>query len=95
MPKKKSNDEFLQELKDKNISYIPLEEYIKSSIKIKWLCNRGHIFENTPNEILMGKGCPYCSGRYPIIGETDLWTTHPNIAEMLKNPNQIVCEDNL
>lgn len=85
MPKKKSNDEFLQELKDKNISYIPLEEYIKSSIKIKWLCSRGHIFENTPNEILMGKGCPYCSGRYPIVGETDLWTTHPEIAKMLKN----------
>lgn len=87
MPKKKTNDEFLQELKDKNISYIPLDEYVNGRTKIKWKCQQGHIFKSSPEDILSGNGCPYCSGRYPIIGETDLWTTHPDIAKMLKNHN--------
>ena len=28
---------------------------------------------------MKGLGCPYCSGRYPIIGETDLATTKPTL----------------
>lgn len=87
MPKRKTNLEFLQELKDKNIPYTPLEDYIDSGTKIKWLCKHGHIFNSSPEYILSGKGCPYCSGRLPIIGETDLWTTHSDIAKMLKNPD--------
>lgn len=27
-----------------------------------------------------GKGCPYCAGQLPIIGKSDLLTTHPEIA---------------
>ena len=37
MPKRKTNLEFLQELKDKNIPYTPLEDYIDSGTKIKWI----------------------------------------------------------
>lgn len=88
--KKLTNEEFLQRLKDKNIPYIPLEEYKTTATKIKWRCykNPNHIFEATPNHILGGKGCPYCCGRKVFVGETDLWATNPNVAKMLENPNE-------
>ena len=36
MPKKKTNQEFVNELKEKNIEYVPLEEYINAITKIKF-----------------------------------------------------------
>lgn len=87
MGRKLTNEEFLQRLKDENILYIPLEEYKTMSTKIKWLCYKDskHIFKAKPDHIFEGRGCPYCSGRLPVVGETDLWTTHPEIARMLEN----------
>lgn len=88
--RKLTNEEFLQRLKDKNILYVPLEEYKTMATKIKWKCykNPNHIFEATPNHILGGKGCPYCCRRKVFVGETDLWTTNPNVANMLENSNE-------
>lgn len=81
----KTNDDFLRKLKDLNIKFIPLEEYKGSSVKIKWLCpeHPRHIFKASPNNIYKGSGCPYCRGLIPLKGETDLWTTHPEVADML------------
>lgn len=31
-------------------------------------------------------GCPACSGRVPLTGKTDMWTTNPKLASLLKNP---------
>ena len=84
---KLTNEEFLKRLKDKKIKYIPLEEYKGASVKINWLCpeHQLHIFDAKPTHIFDGHGCPYCSGRKPTKGINDLWTTHPEIAKMLKN----------
>lgn len=38
------------------------------------------------NRAYHSNGCPFCSGRRPIVGETDLWTTHPNLATELDCP---------
>lgn len=85
---KLTNEEFLQRLKDKNIPYIPLEEYKNGNTKIKWLCNKHstHVFEMRPRAIFDGQGCPYCSGNKLLVGYNDCWTTRPDIATMLKNP---------
>ena len=83
-----TNEEFFQKLDDENIKYIPLEEFNGMSVKIKWLCfnNLKHIFEATPSNVIgVHSGCPYCSGTKVFRGETDLWTTHPDVAEMLVN----------
>jgi len=46
-----------------------------------WRCYKGHEWKaSVRNRTKRGDGCPYCSGRYPIIGETDLATTRPDIA---------------
>ena len=37
----------------------------------------------TEANLQRGQGCSFCSGKKPIIGETDLWTTHPNICAYL------------
>ena len=49
--------------------------------KLSWSCLRGHRWLAPPSSRTgLGTGCPYCSGRRVIVGETDLATTHPDIA---------------
>lgn len=86
---KLTNEEFLKRLQDNNILYIPLEEYKNYTTKIKWLCykNPKHIFEASPYTILNGHGCPYCCNQKVFVGENDMWTTNPEIANMLLNKN--------
>ena len=85
MLKRKTNEEFLIELKDKNIAYTPLEKYINYNTKISFRCSVGHIFKSTPHDIFDGNGCPYCSGRKALKGFNDLCTTHPLVSESLEN----------
>lgn len=56
-----------------------LKEY--SAKKVWWRCQKGHpawlaIVANRSK----GQGCPYCSGRKPIPGETDLQSRNPDLA---------------
>jgi hypothetical protein len=47
-----------------------------------WKCILGHIWEATiAARSGLGSGCPYCAGQKIIPGETDLATTHPEIAK--------------
>lgn len=69
MARKKTNQEFISELKEKNIDYIPLEEYINATTKIKFRCSSGHVWEVTPHNILNGRGCPYCSHSIKLSNE--------------------------
>jgi DNA-directed RNA polymerase subunit RPC12/RpoP len=45
-----------------------------------WICREGHSWQAIAANRFRGSNCPYCSGRYVIRGETDLLTTHPEIA---------------
>jgi hypothetical protein len=48
---------------------------------LKWRCDRGHEWLSEPSTRSgQGTGCPYCSGHRAIVGETDLATTHPELA---------------
>lgn len=54
-----------------------------SGKKVWWKCKKGHewetvLFQRTSSNQC---GCPYCSGRYSIPGETDLATTYPELAK--------------
>ncbi len=52
------------------------------SRKVWWKCKNGHEWEAAvDNRTGTNKtGCPYCSGRLPIIGQTDLQSQFPSIA---------------
>jgi plastocyanin len=51
--------------------------------KLKWKCKNEHTWEASPNTRSgeKGPGCPYCSGRLPVVGVNDLKTTHPELAK--------------
>jgi len=63
-------------------------------IKIKWKCQKGHIFEAFPEKIHQGQGCPYCYGRY-ATKNSNLEKNNPQLAiewDYDKNkllPNQV------
>lgn len=89
MPRKKTNEEFQEELKqlrENGRDIYSDDEYINSKTKMWFYCSKGHKWKTTPGVIINGSGCPYCAGKSVIIGETSLWDTHPDIAKLLKNP---------
>ncbi|PKM51952.1 MAG: hypothetical protein CVV02_04900 [Firmicutes bacterium HGW-Firmicutes-7] len=62
----------------------------KSGRKVWWQCENGHEWEEIVSNRSKGRGCPYCSGRRPIKGETDLATVNPHLAKewhLIKNGN--------
>lgn len=71
-------------LKDGNGEDIstPNKVLVNSNHKVSWQCKNGHpswqsiIYNRTKG----GHGCPYCAKVLALEGETDLQTTHPNIA---------------
>ena len=52
-----------------------------SDIKAWWRCAQGHEWQTQIKVRSKGGGCPYCSGRVAIIGQNDLKTVNPMLAE--------------
>lgn len=65
----------------KNGSNKPSQYKEKSNYMAWWICEKGHSYETQISHRTEGKGCPFCSGRYPYVGETDLKTTNPDLAK--------------
>ena len=65
---------------DKNENLKPTDFTSKSSKKIWWICEKGHSWKSTIANRTNKTGCPYCAGRLPIIGETDLESQAPHVA---------------
>ena len=51
-----------------------------SSRIVWWRCTLGHEWRARVSNRVQGSNCPYCAGRLPIPGETDLETCFPEIA---------------
>ena len=67
-------------MKNENLS--PQDVSFGTNKKVWWRCKKGHEWEAIIyNRSKNSYGCPYCSGRQPIVGETDLVTTHPDLAK--------------
>ena len=50
--------------------------------KVWWKCNEGHTWQaSVANRARRGRGCPYCAGQLPIVGENDLLTVNPTLAK--------------
>jgi len=52
-----------------------------SHMKVWWRCEKGHEWERSVHGRANNSGCPYCSGRFAIKGETDLTTVNPELAK--------------
>jgi|GEM_PF-59656 len=66
---------------EKNAPLLPSQITAGAGKKVWWKCAKGHEWEATINSrTTSGSGCPYCSGRYTVVGETDLATLKPELA---------------
>ena len=83
----KTDEQFNQEVDTLDTGIKPMSEYSGYNNIIPFMCKMGHIWDSTPHAVLDGYGCPYCAGQKILVGFNDLWTTDPDIAKMLSNPN--------
>lgn len=78
-----SNPELLDEWDyEKNVGISP-ENVARGSIdKYWWKCKKcGNSWPARPLARTRGSGCPYCSGRLPLVGVNDLATVAPQLIE--------------
>ena len=68
-------------LKNNTINVFPENISAHSTQKVWWKCIKGHSYSMRIGHRTNGHGCPYCAGERPIVGENDLGTTNPEIAE--------------
>lgn len=61
-PSKKTHKQYELELCEKEIDFVPLEEYKGANIKILHECFNGHKMLKAPSAVLRGHGCATCSG---------------------------------
>lgn len=68
---------------DRNQGLDPTQLRPGSTKKASWICSKGHRWEATIRARTRERatGCPYCWGRVPIPGVTDLATKYPQIAK--------------
>lgn len=64
----KSHEEYLRNLKNKNIKVLPKESYINSGTKILHECVCGDTWSVTPEKVLMGQNCSKCK-RIKIVNK--------------------------
>ena len=75
----------LQELlgqwdQERNAPLTPETISYGSKRKVWWRCSKGHEWLAPPYARTGSEtGCPYCAGKLPIPGETDLGTLFPNL----------------
>lgn len=81
-----NQEEFLNRLSSAHSNIIAIDQYIGMNKKIRFQCDKGHIWPAEPHNVLRSSGCPYCCNRKVLIGYNDMWTTRPDIAKLLKNP---------
>jgi hypothetical protein len=92
MSRKLTHEEFIIKLERQNKhfgggEFDIIDKYINCSTKVRCRCFLGHIWAVTPAHLLHdGCGCPFCSGNAAWIGFNDLWTVRPDVAKLLKNP---------
>lgn len=82
-----SHDVFLQKLAELNSGIIAAGQYINMTTPMDFQCRKGHVWLDEPTDIIRGKGCPYCSNARVLTGYNDIWTTRPDVAQILKNKN--------
>lgn len=51
------------------------------SLRVWWLCPKGHEWSATVNERLLGNDCPYCSNKYELSDQSIIQETKPSPAK--------------
>lgn len=83
MPKQKTNEQFLEELKVKNPKMRPLEKYRGANVPISFVCLQcGTVALKTPSNVLCGHKCSVCANNKKWtqeVFEEKMKAVHPTI----------------
>lgn len=60
----KTHLDYETELNNREIDYFPIDIYINKTTKIRHTCLKEHEFYMAPTDILRGRGCPTCKGKF-------------------------------
>ena len=66
---------------EKNYPLKPDQVTANTARKAWWTCNKGHSWKANIQLRNRGRGCPYCSGKVVIKGQSDLQMAYPSLAE--------------
>ena len=87
--KLKSHMEFVNEVFALNNAVVVHGEYTGAYDELEFEYQCGHKWKTSPTNFLNNShDCPYCSGQRVLLGFNDLWTTAPEIAIFLANPEE-------
>lgn len=87
MDKKRTQEEFTEQVNALNKGFAVIGKYIDSRTPVDIQCNNEHIWSVRPTNLFShSSGCPYCANKAVWIGYNDMWTTAPEIAKLLANP---------
>lgn len=79
--------EFVEYIEQQKKGYKVVGKYINNFTPIDILCPNGHIWAPVPRNVKSHDSeCVYCVGKAVWVGDNDLWTTHPEVAKLLTNP---------
>ena len=65
---------------EKNGKLMPENVQANSSRIVWWRCSQGHEWQASVSSRNKNHNCPYCSGRYAIVGKNDLKSINPSLA---------------
>ena len=92
MGRQRTQEEYDSLLKSVNPTIIRIGKYNKMDEKLEHKCLVCNYEWNVLPSSLTGKkhsGCPMCNGgtNTVIVGVNDMWTTNPELASLLADPN--------
>lgn len=58
-----------------------------------WICKSGHEWRATIGSRSSGTSCPYCAGKLPVSGVSDLASTRPDVAQEWSESNTLTASD--
>ena len=66
---------------EKNAPLKPVRVSVGSHRSVWWRCEKGHSWRANIHSRASGCGCPVCAGRQILVGENDLATVDPELAQ--------------
>ena len=90
MPRRKTTDEFIEDVLKKHSTIKVAGEYVNDQTPILLHCDIcGTEWEDKPHYVLHSSlGCPECNKKYVHIGENDFATKAPHLIQFFKNKNE-------
>ncbi|MFT5425328.1 MAG: hypothetical protein ACI9ZT_000252 [Gammaproteobacteria bacterium] len=65
--------------------FVLLDEYINNTVKRRFQCSEGHVWETAPANVLIGRGCPVCAERTSDNDIFYLWIAGPQELVQLRD----------